>query len=63
MNTGGFTDANMEADTTFIHIPTCRKSGWLRMQVQLQVEMKVPHLFRDSIDSGTSKRKRGGHQP
>lgn len=54
MNTGGFTDANMEADTV-IHIPTCRKS---KMQVQLQVEMKLPHLFRDNIDSGTSKRER-----
>lgn len=58
MNTGGFTDANMEADTV-IHIPRCRKS---KMQVQLQVEMKLPHLFRDNIDSGTSKRERGGHQ-
>lgn len=51
----------MKADT-FIHISMGRKSGWLKMQVQLQIEMKVPHLFRDNIDPGTSKREHGGSQ-
>lgn len=59
-NTGSFIDANMEAGTTFIRISTCGKSSWLKMRVQLQVEMEMPHLFRDNIDSGTSKPKRGG---
>lgn len=56
-----FTDANMEADTIFIHIPTCGISSWLKMHVQLQVEIKMPHLFRDSVDSGTSKCEHGDH--
>lgn len=51
----------MKADA-FIHISMGRKSGWLKMQVQLQIEMKVPHLFSGNIDPGTSKRAHGGSQ-
>lgn len=46
----------------FIHISMGRKSGWLKMQVQLQIGMKVPHLFSGNIDPGTSKRAHGGSQ-
>lgn len=53
--------SDMKADT-FIHISTGRKSGWLKMQVQLQIEMKVPHLFSHNIDPGTSKQEHGGSQ-
>lgn len=54
-------DADMKADT-FIHISMGRNSGWLKMQVQLQFEMKMPHLFSGNIDPGTSKREHGGSQ-
>lgn len=47
---------------TFILISMGGKSGRLKMQVQLQIEMEVPHLFSDDIDPGTSKREHGGSQ-